>query len=420
MKKTALLLPFLFFACGSDSNDSDSDNDDQSTLTVEETKEGLKNNSIAFMEEMDSMNSCSQIDDLTATLDCMDVDSETDRKAKTKANESPLFSNFLLNTLVGLKNYQNSFDKTQISAFLLTNTMSSFLDEDSLLDEYNNEKGTWVWNNTTKEFDKTSNGGNMKFLVDCGGNSVTLEVFEFDTGYFTDTQEEVPTRLVAELKYNNEVYMTQDFSASVDDYKFLPNSLSNQTTLGCMGLNIAFQNTSNETFSASSSILMDGDTVFDMTMSANGNFYPIDNNGDDIDNSIDEILNRLNFSIKVVNAEVRASGDITNKVVPDEDSTIQEQADFLNANTEIQILLDDAIVAYGAFYVDEDTYEEYNYNTGYYETVTEEILNIHMVFNDDSTQDLEVYFDDSFNELEDKLNDILDNFETTLDDALSN
>ena len=41
------------------------------------------------------------------------------------------------------------------------------------------------WNNSTKEFDKTTNGGNMKFLVDCGGDSVKLEIFEFDTGYFT-------------------------------------------------------------------------------------------------------------------------------------------------------------------------------------------------------------------------------------------
>ena len=45
-----------------------------------------------------------------------------------------------------------------------------------------------------KEFDKTTNGGNMTFLVDCGGDSVKLEIFEFDTGYFTEDQVEVPTR----------------------------------------------------------------------------------------------------------------------------------------------------------------------------------------------------------------------------------
>ena len=34
----------------------------------------------------------------------------------------------------------------------------------------------------------------MKFLVDCGGDSVKLEIFEFDTGYFTEDQVEVPTK----------------------------------------------------------------------------------------------------------------------------------------------------------------------------------------------------------------------------------
>ena len=106
-------------------------------------------------------------------------------------------------------------------------------------------------------------------------------------------------------------------------------------------------------------------------------------------------------------------------VVPSEDdSTIQELVDFLNTNTEITILLDNSAVAKGEFYVDQDTYEEYNYNTGQYETVTEDVLNIHMLFNDGSTQDLEVYFDDSFNELENKLDTVLDNFENSLDEAL--
>ncbi|MGB2117068.1 MAG: hypothetical protein ACPHXS_05790, partial [Flavobacteriaceae bacterium] len=263
------------------------------------------------------------------------------------------------------------------------------------------------------------NGGNMIFIVDCADNNLRLEVSSFNTGYFTEDQVEVPTRVVAELKYNNTVYMTQNFSASVDDFKYLPNNLSNQTTLGCMGLNVSFQNNSNETFIASSSIAMDGDTIFEMSMTANGNFYPIDNDGDDIDEDIDEILNSLNLSIKVVNAEIQVTGDITNKTVPSEDdSTIQELVDFLNTNTEITILLDNSAVAKGEFYVDQDTYEEYNYNTGQYETVTEDVLNIHMLFNDGSTQDLEVYFDDSFNELENKLDAVLDNFENSLDEAL--
>ena len=186
-----------------------------------------------------------------------------------------------------------------------------------------------------------------------------------------------------------------------------------------MGLNVSFQNNSNETFIASSSIAIDGDTIFEMSMTANGNFYPIDNDGDDIDEDIDEILNSLNLSAKVVNAEIQVTGDITNKTVPSEDdSSIQELVDFLNTNTEITILLDNSAVAKGEFYVDQDTYEEYNYNTGQYETVTEDVLNIHMLFNDGSTQDLEVYFDDSFNELENKLDAVLDNFENSIDEAL--
>ena len=82
------------------------------------------------------------------------------------------------------------------------------------------------------------------------------------------------------------------------------------------------------------------------------------------------------------------------------------------------ILLNDDVAANGEFYVDQDTYEEYNFNTGQYETVTEDVLNLHLVFSDGSTQDLEVYFDDSFNVLEDKLDEILENFETTLGDAI--
>ena len=419
MKKLLLISAIMLCACGSDSDGSDSDNPDISTdLTVEETKEGLKNNSIAFMDEMDSMNSCSQIDDLIVVLDCMDPN--TDRPSKSsKGDNQPLFSAYFQNTVDILIAYNSDFDKNKLNALLTSNAISSLKSDDSLLDEFNNEKGTWVWNNSTKEFEKTTNGGNMIFIVDCADNNLRLEVSSFNTGYFTEDQVEVPTRVVAELKYNNTVYMTQNFSASVDDFKYLPNNLSNQTTLGCMGLNVSFQNNSNETFIASSSIAMDGDTIFEMSMTANGNFYPIDNDGDDIDEDIDEILNSLNLSIKVVNAEIQVTGDITNKIVPSEDdSSIQELVDFLNTNTEITILLDNSAVAKGEVYVDQDTYEEYNYNTGQYETVTEDVLNIHMLFNDGSTQDLEVYFDDSFNELENKLDTVLDNFENSLDEAL--
>ena len=183
-------------------------------------------------------------------------------------------------------------------------------------------------------------------------------------------------------------------------------------------LDVSFQNNDNETFNASSSISIDDNVVFDMDMTANGNFYPIDDNGDDIDNDIDEILNSLFLSIKVVDAEIRLTGDISGKVVPGDDSTIQEQVVFLNDNTEVLILLNDDVAATGEFYVDQDTYEEYNFNTGQYETVTEDVLNLHLVFSDGSTQDLEVYFDDSFNVLEDKLDEILENFETTLGDAI--
>lgn len=421
MKNLLLLLSLFIMACGSDSGDSDTDNSDNgsSALSIEETKEGLKNNSISFMDSMDSMNSCSQIDDLTSVLECMDIDEDDDRPSdQAKSKKNHFFTSFFLNLLNELAQYNLDNDVTKLNTALVDITTQRGTNDDSLLDDYNSERGTWVWNNSTKEFDKTTNGGNMKFLVDCGGDSVKLEIFDFDTGHFTEDQVEVPTRVQAELSYNNETYMTQNFSASVDDFKYLPNSLSNQTTLGCMGLNVSFQNNDNETFNASSSISIDDSVIFDMAMTANGNFYPIDNNGDDIDNDIDEILNSLFLSIKVVDAEIRLTGDISGKVVPGDDSTIQEQVDFLNDNTEVLILLNDAVAANGEFYVDQDTYEEYNFNTGQYETVTEDVLNLHLVFSDGSTQDLEVYFDDSFNVLEDKLDEILENFETTLGDVI--
>ena len=103
-EKFIIILSLFLMACGSDSGDSDTDNNDNgsSALSIEETKEGLKNNSISFMDSMDSMNSCSQIDDLTSVLECMDIDEDDDRpsgqsKSKRIISSNHFFLIFLMN-----------------------------------------------------------------------------------------------------------------------------------------------------------------------------------------------------------------------------------------------------------------------------------------------------------------------------------
>jgi len=83
---------------------------------------------------------------------------------------------------------------------------------------------------------------------------------------------------------------------------------------------------------------------------------------------------------------------------------------LLNENVLIDITVNDKSVAKGEFYVDEYEEEEYDWNTGNYETKTYTQPNLRLLFSDGTTADFDTYFGEGFSSVEGKFDDVIDNY----------
>lgn len=406
MKKiisSILIISTLLFSCSSDdgggSKNDDNPDPDEPVITgefstVEEGKNALENNAIEILEKIEDFNNDSALEQIIELAEFLYTEDET-----IEEDQIDIASTIVNITNLGAKNIDlATFNSRQSKAFA-----------DTLQGDFDESTGVYDYDEATDDFVKTAESDDVIYNIAYNGKNATFTISDFETSFFTPESEEVPTSVKSNLVIDGVTVFTQELSASVDTGKYLPNSYSGSIKIGELSLESELLNTGNNTITESISFKIGDSTIMYLGTTASGNFNDIDNNGDEIDSDIEDVLSTSKLTMSLLNMSVTFDG----KVPSDYSSENEPTVDLLNDNIDIQLSVDNKLVANGEFYT--ETFIEYDTYFNGTEYVTEEYetesLNIRFKFPDDTTSDFDTYFTDSFGSVEDKFTSVFELFE---------
>lgn len=391
MKKILLATTILLglYSCGgSDSNEglenelNPENVEKEEQITIEQGKQKLEDNSLDFLSEVDQFKSDDALTELKEIADILLLD-DTGKSIGSK-------------TFKNLNNLQSG--KMDFIAF-----NSIAIDDASLIEDYNSETGIYLWNSTSEEFDKTGESDNIIYKVVYNSKNAELVISDFETATFSLENTEVPTSLKASLKIDSKEIFSHNYNASIDEGKYMPNSVVSIIKIGGLTMETSLTNQSNQTLEFENEISIYESKLMNYYIAFKGDFNEIDSNGDDIsdETGVEDILDSSEFSMSFLDAKI--TGKVSEpSIIPEGDMTTEEVVNMLNENVLIDISISDESIAKGQFYVDE--YEDGN------QIFTEP--NLRFLFSDDTTADFEAYFGEGFSSLEGKFDDVIDNYVT--------
>ena len=389
MKKILLTSAIIIglYSCGSD--DSNEVAEQETQLTVEQGKQKLEDNSLTFLSKVDEFKNNDGLDEIKEILDVLLLDESS------KSIGSKVFSNL------------NDLELGKIDYIEFN---SNAIDEVSLIEDYNAQKGIYQWNSITSEFDKTGESGNIVYKLTYNNKNAEFIVSDFKTETYPLDNEEVPTSLKASLTANSKVIFSQNYSASVDSGKYLPNSIVNVIEICGLTIETTLTNESNRKIKFENGISIDDTNLMSYYVEVIGDFNEIDSYGENIseETSIEDILDSSEFSLSFLDAKI--TGKVTEpSTIPEGDISTEEAVVLLNENISIDITINNESIAKGEFYTDE--YEDGYYDgNGNYVSDTYTEPNIRLLFSDGTTVDFESYFGEGFSSVEGKFDDVIDNY----------
>lgn len=354
--------------------------DDSQTLfddNIESDKQKLEDNMLNIYDVVDNYTTNDPaIEEIEKFLEYLDFEINNTFEEKNSSIEFASKS---------LRNSTESFENpSRVSA---TNVTFG-VDESELLNDFENETGIYEWNSTIQEFEFISDSENIVLKALDNDKEYILTISNFDV-LIHDSEEEIPTSLNIDFKVNNTTYYHHIFSAVINSDEYIPNSVSNEITIGDLVFKSQFDNnTTNSKAEGLSFIQIDGTKILEIAFSAQGNFTSL-NNGDDV--SGEPIYNFLNLSTLSFSMDKTT---ISLLVTPDSNidniSDDKEAIDYLNKNVISTLSYDNETIATGRFI--EDSNNE---------------LNLEMVFEDNTTSTIDVYFGEGFEDIINKLNENL-------------
>ncbi|MDO6759017.1 hypothetical protein Q4566_02295 [Tamlana sp. 2_MG-2023] len=389
------LISSILFNTSCSSSDDDSSNEPTTPLSVEEGKEQLEENSIELLNKVEAFKNDDALNEIVELAEYLN---------SSNTSKSSGFKKVAINSII------NSAikDGDDIVSFNAKQSIS-LVSETPIADDYENEKGTYEWNASIEDFEKTGESDDIIYIINYNGKQAVFSVTDFKTTLAGDENDELPTLAKANLKIDDATMFTQEYKASLQNNSLVPSSINNTTTLGEFVFETSFSNESNNKVIQSLSFKIGSDVIMEYNYTVNGNF----NNIEDAENA-EDVVDNAKFSFKFLNAElsVSAKDDGLNS---DDDLTVDEQIELLNNNIDAEISVNNRKVADMEFYKDFDTYLDWVYNndTQDYEEVeiTEEVVFARLLFDDGTTTDFDVYVDGSFTSLEDKFESVFEAFE---------
>lgn len=383
-------------SCGSDDNGDSSKV--KGSLTVEEGKEQLEDNSIELLNKIEDFkdnDALSKIIELAEYLSPANTTKSSDSK------------NIALNTISNISSIEGT--NKGIISFNAKQAVT-VVDDSSLLDDYNEEKGIYNWNSETEEFDKTGTSDDIIYNIAYNnGKTAVFTVTDFNTTIAGgDDTEELPTLAKANLKIDGVTVFSQEYSATFQDGQLIPAKVNNTTTIADFHFITAYTNSNNSTVKQSFQFKLNSDVITGFDYTAKGNFNNEDGN-------VEDIFDSVSVSFQFLDAALTVSAKDDNFDSEDETLTIDEEIALLNSNTSAQLSINNKLIAESEFYKDEDTYTDYQYNSNSQSweevEITEDIINARFLFEDGTTNDFDTYFEGSFTELEDKFEAVFDAYE---------
>lgn len=372
------------YSCGG--SDSAGPGEELTPLTVEQGKQELEDNALGFLTEIDNFKNDDALTEIKEISDVLLI--ETGGKS------------------IGSKTFTNLID-LQSGKIDLVEFNSKIFGNVGLINDYNSETGIYEWNSLNQDWDKTGDNENIVYKVAYNNKTAEFVVSNFTTQIYALDNEEVPTSLNASLTVGTNEIFSQAYRATIDNGKYLPNSISNDIKIGGLALNTKLTNESNTTLKFETGFSISGKSLMNYYVSIKGNFNEIDTNGENIstNTTYEDILDSSEFSISILNAKI--TGKVTEpSTIPEGDVTTDEAVKLLNDNVIVDITINDKLIAKGQFYSDEYVY--YDYYTG--QDVTETEPNLRFLFDDGTTADFDTYFGEGFSSIEDKLTEIIDNY----------
>jgi hypothetical protein len=433
MKTNKILLILLFAglvftACKKDDKKESPFNAKYSDLTVEENKQGLEDNGIAVVNELDELKSATAIEVAISFSD----------KSGATVNDGSVGINIAPMKVLAALGQKNS---TQAVVSTLKSTMD---DPASLTEMWNELVGKYTWNFDAEDWDYTELSDAIVFEFPGKEGDVTntasITINNFAVKTFTDIDydidtlidPELPTSLKMELKYNSTVLSSYVFSASYTS-KGIPTSLDQTLTVDNFSVSSKLSHSPYTKAAETFSFKNGSKIILEMHADASGDW-----SADNIDNStvehkdfqyvdgwtgdsvfdeytevqVENIINNGNAYIQLENIKVAGMVDVKSlatigrdldEKLSNDEITNQEYSDqmvaALNKYAKFVIVYADnnEKIAVGTFSSEYDEeYQDYN-------------LTMKFVFADGSKVTAEEYFSEGFDGLINEMNQFITN-----------
>ena len=387
------LLFVLNLSCGKDENDVAI----QEYFSVESGKNQLENNMIDALNKIDAFRNDNALNEIIELAEFLNTSSGVKNSS---------FKNVALTSISNVSSLKNA-------DFTIFNAKQSIalIEDTSLMEDYNNEKGTYLWDDSLKEFIKTGESDDIIYNVEYNNKVAVFSFTDFNTTTVTgsDINEEVPTLITANLKINNTIVFSQNFNSTFQNNELVPSSINNTTTIGAFSFITTYSNLNNTKATQSFNFKIGKDIILGYSLESNGMFS--NQNGGVENGNIEDVIDNVTLNFNILDANLLLTA--TDK---DFDSdiklSIDEAVARLNSNVKGKLSIKGQIIAESQFYKDQDThtnfYWDYNAQQFYEEEITEDIVNLRFLFSDGSTNDFETYFNGSFTEMETKFEAVFD------------
>ncbi|WP_308991643.1 hypothetical protein QLS71_007540 [Mariniflexile litorale] len=407
MKKTISLTLLCFIlvlniSCESDDNGDGDKPKITGSLSVEEGKNQLEDNSIELLNKIDAFKNNDALNEIIELAEFLNG-----------SNDSKIvnFKKTAFSTINNISSIEAS--NKSITTFNAKQSIA-IISETPLADDFQAEKGIYLWNSDTEKFDKTGSSDDVIYNINYNGKVAVFSFTDFTTKLAGSegSKEEIPTLIKANLKIDNTTVFTQAFSASFKDNQLIPSTINNTTTIGGFAFVTDYSNSSNKTITQSFDFKIDGDVIIGYSYTAKGKFNNEDGNIEDIIDSV-----TLSFQFLDANLYITANDNNFNS---DSELSIDQEVALLNSNVNSELSINKKSIAKSIFYKDESTYTDYVFNssTQNFELVevSEDVVNIKFLFDDGTSNDFNTYIEGSFTELESRFDAVFEAYEKLFED----
>jgi len=383
--------------------------------TIEEGKALIENSAIDLLSEVDDFKNDDAINEL------YDLAKEMNSKSSGKKQSTFLF-NSSLNDVVLIK--EGKMDLTSLSK---NHTLANINlnDSDDFQDKYNEAKGIYEWSDVEEDFVKTKSSENIIFIVDYsieGKNKQAQLIASNFSSEYLNSKIQVVNSLNVVFTIDGKELMSYSFSSEFDRY--LPKSIISEYKLGTLSFTETFNNLSNKELKNETDISINGKSLINYSGSVTGDFNELNTQGEDYKVKEGNIpVDKSSMELTIF--EVKIAGDIDYKSLNEgikelsDDSKKEDLVELLNNNTSIVVSSGNKEIAKAVFFVGISEYVDWVWDNDKQEykevTITEEEVDIHFVFSDDSKVDFETYFGENFSKVEEKLNSVIKNYTSKFD-----